>query len=101
MENDESKIIIDAKFYKETLKSNYGSQKITSANLYQLFSYLLNQHTLEPKTLSATGILIYPTIEREFSMEFNYSGHKIFIKTVDLNANWREIEKRLRFVIMS
>lgn len=99
LENNESKIIIDAKFYKETLKSNYSSQKISSANLYQLFSYLLNQQTLEPKTSTATGILIYPTVEQEYNLKFNYSGHKIFIKTVDLNENWRDIEKRLKSII--
>lgn len=42
LENETAKIIIDAKFYKETVEINYGAEKIISANLYQLFSFLLS-----------------------------------------------------------
>lgn len=43
LENEEKKIIIDAKYYKETMTVNYDKERIRSSNLYQLFSYLLNQ----------------------------------------------------------
>ena len=99
LENETSKIIIDAKFHKETLKTNYGAEKITSANLYQLFSYLLNQHKSDPKTQTATGILIYPTIEQEHDLQFRYQNHNVLIKTVNLNSDWRNIEKRLKDII--
>ena len=99
LENETSKIIIDAKFYKETLKTNYGAEKITSANLYQLFSYLLNQRKNDSKTQTATGILIYPTIERDYDLQFRYQNHDILIKTVNLNTDWRNIEKRLKDII--
>lgn len=99
LENDRDKIIIDAKFYRETMTSNYQKEKIKSANLYQLFSYLLNQQTQADKTIQATGILLYPTIEQDYNLSYRYHQHPIFIKTVNLNTNWRNIESRLKEII--
>ena len=99
LENDQEKIIIDAKFYRETMTLNYQKEKIKSANLYQLFSYLLNQQTQEEKTIQATGVLLYPTIEQDYNLSYRYHQHPIFIKTVNLNTNWRNIENRLKEII--
>lgn len=99
LENDEEKIIIDAKFYRETMALNYDKEKIKSANLYQLFSYLLNQRDSSAKTQNATGILLYPTIEKDYDLNFKYEGHKIQIITVNLNSNWRNISSRLKEII--
>ncbi len=99
LENDEEKIIIDAKFYRETLILNYDREKIKSANLYQLFSYLLNQQDGSPKTLKAKGILLYPTIEKEYNLNYRYDEHDIQIKTVNLYSNWRQISARLKEII--
>ena len=96
LENDEEKIIIDAKFYRETMTVNYDKERIKSANLYQLFSYLLNQEDVSIKTKTATGILLYPTIETDYDLNFKYYDHKIQIRTVNLNTNWRNISTRLK-----
>ncbi len=99
LENDEEKIIIDAKFYRETMTLNYNKERIKSANIYQLFSYLLNQQDGNLKTQNATGILLYPTIETDYDLNFKYNEHKIKIKTVNLNTNWRNISSRLKDII--
>ncbi len=99
LENDTEKIIIDAKFYRETMTLNYDKEKIKSANLYQLFSYLLNQQDSNLKTQKATGILLYPTIETDYNLNFKYHEHKIQIRTVNLNSNWRVISARLKEII--
>ncbi|WP_291720561.1 5-methylcytosine restriction system specificity protein McrC [Bernardetia sp.] len=99
LENETEKIIIDAKFYQNTMAENYGKEKIFSSNLYQLFSYLLNQEDGSNKTKSATGILLYPTIEKEYNLDYQFKQHKIQIRTLNLNADWREIERRLKQVI--
>ena len=99
LENDEEKIIIDAKFYRETMTFNYDKAKIKSANIYQLFSYLLNQQDGKLKTQNATGILLYPTIDTEYDLSFRYNEHKIQIKTINLNTNWRNISSRLKEII--
>jgi len=99
LESDEEKIIIDAKFYRETMTLNYDKARIKSAHLYQLFSYLLNQQDTNLKTHNATGILLYPTIETDYNLNFKYNEHKIQIRTINLNSNWRNISLRLKEII--
>ncbi len=99
LENDSEKIIIDAKFYRETMIVNYDKERIKSANLYQLFSYLLNQQDGRSKTQNAKGILLYPTIETDYNLNFKYCNHSIQIRTINLNLNWRKISSRLKEII--
>jgi len=99
LENEVDKIIIDAKFYRETMTVNYDKERIKSANLYQLFSYLLNQQDGSSKTQNAMGILLYPTIETDYNLNFKYYNHNIQIRTVNLNSNWRKISSRLKEMI--
>lgn len=93
------KFIIDAKFYRESLSSRYGTEKIKSVNMYQLFSYLLNQRSEDPLSWQTTGILLYPTTDLELDLSFLYQLHPIQIRTVNLNMNWREIDRRLRRIV--
>jgi 5-methylcytosine-specific restriction enzyme subunit McrC len=100
LENDNEKIIIDAKFYRETMTFNYDKEKIKSANLYQLFSYLINQQDTNIKTRNTTGILLYPTIETEYNLNYKFNTHKIQIRTINLNSNWKNISSRLKEIIV-
>lgn len=99
LENTEQKIIIDAKYYRETMSLNYDKEKIKSNNLYQLFSYLLNQEDGTVKSKTARGILLYPTIEKEYDLSYAYKSHQIEIKTLNLNTNWTEIASRLKSIL--
>jgi len=99
LENESEKIIIDAKYYRETMIINYDKERIKSANLYQVFSYLLNQEDGTFKTINATGILLYPTIEAEYNLKYKYKQHEILIRTVNLNRNWKEISARLLSIV--
>ncbi|HOS45697.1 MAG TPA: 5-methylcytosine-specific restriction endonuclease system specificity protein McrC [Paludibacter sp.] len=98
--NKTSKIIIDTKYYRETMVTNYDKERIHSTNLYQLFSYLMNQQdNNNPVTLQAAGILLYPTIDKDLDLHYKYDDHNIYIKTVNLNAHWKKIEERLKQII--
>jgi 5-methylcytosine-specific restriction enzyme subunit McrC len=99
IEDEERKVIIDAKFYQETMSVYYNKERIRSGNLYQLFAYLVNQENTSEKSILATGILLYPTVQNEYDLEYEYKGHKIFIKTVNLNMEWWKIEERLREIV--
>lgn len=93
LENNEEKIIIDTKYYKEALKENYSKKFITS-NLYQIFSYLGNVKIEENKKMS--GVLLYPQVEEEIDFSSTYNKNfDIKIKTLNLNQSWEKIEKRL------
>ena len=88
------KLIIDAKYYTETLQKYYNTEKIHSQHLYQLFAYLKNQENLK-----AEGILIYPTTEKSLSLVYTHEGHKIRIETLNLNQDWVGIREDLINII--
>ena len=87
-------MIIDAKYYTETLQKYYNTEKIHSQHLYQLFAYLKNQENPQ-----AEGILIYPTTEKSLSLVYTHEGHKIKIETLNLNQDWVGIKRDLLEII--
>ena len=100
IENEQGKIIIDAKYYRKTLVTHYDREKLHSQNLYQLFSYLLNQQRIDrPDSFKTRGILIYPDTGQDIDLDYWYGQHLIQIKTLNLNVNWKEIEGRLRGLV--
>jgi 5-methylcytosine-specific restriction enzyme subunit McrC len=91
---NDRKLIIDAKYYKETLQKYYDSEKIHSQHLYQLFAYLKNQ-----EDELAEGILIYPTVQKSLSLAYTHEGHTIRIETLNLNQDWRGVKADLLGII--
>ncbi len=90
------KIIIDTKFYKEALKARFDREKINSNNLYQLFSYLMNQESdRDARTLNCEGILLYPSIEKGFDFCYVYEKHRIRVMSINLNQEWHGIRNDL------
>jgi 5-methylcytosine-specific restriction enzyme subunit McrC len=90
-------LIIDAKYYQETFSSYYDSESIHSANLYQLFSYLKNLEIRGGADVTATGMLLYPVVNRRVRLNYEIQGHRVSICTIDLGQNWEQ----LRFEMLS
>ena len=89
-------IIIDTKYYSETLQSHReGTKKIHSENLYQIFSYLMNAESKGHSFRNAEGILLYPTVSEEVNFCANFQGHQIRICTLNLNQHWQGIHNDL------
>lgn len=88
-----TKIIIDAKYYRNAFSSKYEGKKLVSNNIYQMKAYL-NQNLNKYEILR--GVLIYPSNGYEIIEKF-YSkmGYSIEFRTIDLNMDWKEIESRL------
>jgi 5-methylcytosine-specific restriction enzyme subunit McrC len=101
LEASSRKIIIEAKYYQNTLSTNYESEKINSSNLYQLYSYLRNIEAKEnhPQNANCEGIILYPTVEFNLNETYLIGGHRISIKTIDLSRNWRDIYHGLLDII--
>lgn len=85
--------IVDAKYYQQTTSRYYDTEKLHSANLYQLLSYVSNAHARERGTVS--GMLLYPRVERTLRERYTIRGHEIRISTVDLSAEWRDVRREL------
>ena len=98
------KIILDAKYYKDTLVSRYGDKgKIRRDHLSQILSYVMNQESeAQPHTKDAKGILVYPTVDTELDVSYVYkdTNHIIRVSTVNLNQDWRLIEQRLKEIVI-
>ena len=97
LESSDRKIIIDTKYYSQTLSNYYQNQKIHSYNLYQLYSYLNNIEIKNEHPLNdvCEGILLYPTVDTSIDQSFQLRNHKIRIATVNLASEWKYIHSRL------
>ncbi|MBK7706474.1 MAG: hypothetical protein IPJ30_12015 [Acidobacteria bacterium] len=85
------------RFYNDPLKGSYESEKLPAANLYQLFSYLLNQRSDE-RSMRTTGILLYARTDRDIDLDYEYEGHRFLVRA-DLAAGWKEIAERLLGIV--
>ena len=97
--NNDRKIIIDTKFYKEALKTNQWGKKIINQNhLYQLMAYLNNTQPKDGQVLE--GILLYPTVEDDFDHQYKtQKGYKVSVKSIDLNQDFQKISDDLKMLI--
>lgn len=98
IESKTQKLIIDTKFSKTTLQKNHYNdrQTVKSNNLYQIFSYVINEIENTPdKPIS--GLLLYPQVGNT-PVDLNHSifGHNFYVRTVDLNQSFIEIKKDLQ-----
>ncbi|MGQ4276867.1 5-methylcytosine-specific restriction endonuclease system specificity protein McrC [Pseudidiomarina sp. E22-M8] len=89
------KLIIDAKYYKQTLSSFYDKQSLHSANLYQLLSYI-DSYSAHNKRYGVEGMLIYPVVTNEVNERYVINGKRVYIRTVNLAADWTTIRASLR-----
>lgn len=98
IETNGQMIIIDTKFYQNTLSTNLTSEKLISANLYQVFAYISN---FESSSIEkATGILLYPKVDQELNLSYVIAGYPMKIFTVDLSQEWQDIHNRLLEIIV-
>jgi len=92
--SDTRKIIIDCKFTPEATQQRYEAETLRSAHLYQINAYMDNLP--ESKLRDACQmILLYPTVGVPLSADFSHEGHKISIRTINLNQPWQSIHQDL------
>ena len=91
-------LIIDAKYYENTMQVQFHKRTIHSANLYQIFTYVKNKEVqLQGQEHEVSGMLLYAGTDEELQPDKSYqmSGNKISIRTLDLNQKFPEIAKQL------
>jgi 5-methylcytosine-specific restriction enzyme subunit McrC len=93
--SSERKLVIDTKYYSQTLQKHYDKQSIHSGHMYQLFSYVKNLQVKEQHGRTIEGMLLYPTVGTTLNLRYSIQAHSIRIATVDLNADWKQIHERL------
>ncbi|MCA8937396.1 MAG: hypothetical protein KDB68_14450 [Planctomycetes bacterium] len=95
LEHDSEVIVIDTKYYKNTLAEVYGKEVVHPANLYQLYAYIRNLDLLCPGK-RVGGMLLYPTVQRELDLTYTIHGYAIHVRTVNLMQPWQKIADRLQ-----
>ena len=93
-------LIIDAKYYDSAMQKNsrYGNQTIHSHNLYQIFAYVKNKDVSNNGTVS--GMLLYANTDGENpDMDYQMSGNKISVKTLDLNCDFGIVKEQLNAIV--
>lgn len=86
-------LIIDTKFYQETLSRNdfYRNSKIHSTHLAQIYTYMNNI----PISGEISGMLLYPTVDFDFNKKGKIQDRKIFVNTINLNEDFKNIKTNL------
>lgn len=100
LESNNKILIIDTKFYSKILQSNYDKLTIRSNNLYQIFTYVKNEATLNPE-YNVSGMLLYAKTTADIQPDESYvmSGNYIHIRTIDLYQDFEDIKKDLNGII--
>lgn len=97
LESFNHKLVIDTKYYQNTMSAYYDSEKFHSGNLYQLHAYIVNleKDMRNVNNSDCDGILLYPTTQKEIDESYRMGSHTLRIATVNLNKEWNYIHDRL------
>ena len=88
-------LVIDCKFYHDPLKENrHGGRILSSANLYQVFTYTLNLAN-QPGWEDCEGLLLYAENGAPFDVSHHACGRRLRAASLDLHQHWPAIEQRL------
>lgn len=96
IENNNKILIIDAKYYSNNMQEYFDKKSIISTNLYQIFTYVKNKQ-YEDSSKEVLGMLLYAKTNSEIQPDNFYimSGNKLFIKTLDLSSEFKNIKSIL------
>jgi len=89
------RLVIEAKFYEEPLRSRYETSKKTfvSAHLYQVSAYLNNLSAIDGR--SSRALIIYPRVKDDFDFQYRLLSHQVRVAAVDLSLPTVALRTRL------
>lgn len=90
-------LIIDTKYYGHDRQRRYGTEKLISQNLYQIFCYVKNKAADVAQTgKEVSGLLLYALTDGgALSQSYEMSGNRIGVRTLDLGAEFSQIRQQL------
>lgn len=93
-------LIIDTKYYGQTVRENMGKISIHSPNLYQIHTYVTNEDKYH--TGLVDGMLLYARTSSDIQPDTqfkNHDGNIFMVKTLDLSQNFKLIEQQLEDIL--
>lgn len=99
LQNNGKVLIIDTKFYRQTMQKYYDTYKFHSHNLYQIYTYVKNKDKF--KTGNVSGLLLYAKTNENITpnAEFVLDGHLFQVKSLNLYQSFSEIKKQLDYIV--
>ncbi len=88
-------LIIDTKYYGQTMQEQYDKYTLHSGNIYQIYTYVKNMD--KNNTGNVAGILLYAKTGESIVPDcmYNIGGNQIGAKTLDLNKDFKLIAEQL------
>ena len=93
---EERTLIIDTKYYTNSMQKQYDKATIHSNNLYQIHTYVTEYD--EDHKGNVDGMLLYAKTQEEIVPDGQIkrrNGNYIYFRTLDLNTDFETIKKRL------
>ena len=91
-------LIIEAKYYSNTMRLHYEKHTLHSDNLYQIFTYVKNRDAgFGEKPHEVSGIILYARTDESIQPDSTYimSGNHISVRTLSLNCDFSAISQQL------
>lgn len=72
-----------------------GNGKLHSDHLYQLWAYLTNYALASPAVRAPAGMLLYATDGHPFRYAYDFPGHSLEVRSLDLGQRWPDLRRDL------
>lgn len=104
LQKDGAVLIIDAKYYQHNMQVHFDKQTISSANIYQIFTYVKNKEyelSMKEKPHKVSGMLLYAKTQDEIQPDgiYQMSGNQITVRTLDLYQPFEKIKQSLDGIV--
>ena len=85
-------VIVETKCVNDPFARN---EKLRSDHLYQLWAYLTNYSRANPADRSPAGLLLYATDGSPFRYAYDFPGHPLEVRSLDLGQGWPDLRRDL------
>ena len=89
-------LIIDTKYYSKIMQKQYGKEKLRTAHLYQINTYVTQYD--KSHRFNVDGMLLYAKTKEDVIDDTQVTlqdGYKLYVRSLDLNTDFDTIKKRL------
>ncbi len=91
--SSDRRVVVETKYYATPYRRHFGTRKLISGHLYQLLTYLSQLHATPGP--APVGVLLYAGAREQQRLDYRLGVHKLLVRSVDLNRDWRDIHRRL------
>ena len=95
-------LIIDTKYYTNIMRQYYGKEKLRTAHLYQINTYVTQYD--KAHQYNVDGMLLYAKTKEDIIDDTQVvlqDGYRLYVRSLDLNNDFDTIKKRLESFVVN